>query len=252
MRPPWPYRLPSARRGRRRCAARRGRHPAAACRRRPRPGPRLAARVAAGRLRAAVDPAPTPRTIPRRPRGARAARRADALRARRRRRPRAISPRAFRGDPLLGAAIRHRPWLRPRRRPWPWEALAWAVTEQLIEVRRAVEIQRRIVGRWGGRLEPGERRRLARPRPLRDVPRAATIAGVAPGRTRRVRPRAGARDRADPVRARGRGRPRRSRPPGRRRPAARASARSGPGPSRCLGFAAAASPTRCPPATSPT
>ena len=53
--------------------------------------------------------------------------------------------RAFRGDPLIGEAIHHRPWLRPRRRPWPWEALAWAVTEQLIELRRAVEIQRRIV-----------------------------------------------------------------------------------------------------------
>ena len=40
----------------------------------------------------------------------------------------------FRGDPLLGPAIRRRPWLRPRRRPWPWEALAWAITEQLIEL----------------------------------------------------------------------------------------------------------------------
>ena len=42
--------------------------------------------------------------------------------------------RTFRGDPLIGEIIHHRPWLRPRRRPWPWEALAWAVTEQLIEV----------------------------------------------------------------------------------------------------------------------
>ena len=41
--------------------------------------------------------------------------------------------RTFRGDPLIGEIIHHRPWLRPRRRPWPWEALAWAVTEQLIE-----------------------------------------------------------------------------------------------------------------------
>ena len=51
----------------------------------------------------------------------------------------------FRDDPLLGPAIRRRPWIRPRRRPWPWEALAWAVTEQLIEAGRAAEIQRRIV-----------------------------------------------------------------------------------------------------------
>ena len=58
--------------------------------------------------------------------------------------------RTFRGDPLLGEAIHHRPWLRPQRRPWAWEALAWAVTEQLIESCRAAEIQRRIVRRWGG------------------------------------------------------------------------------------------------------
>ena len=43
----------------------------------------------------------------------------------------------FRADPLLGTAIRRLPWHRPRRRPWPWEALAWAVTKQLIESSRA-------------------------------------------------------------------------------------------------------------------
>jgi hypothetical protein len=32
---------------------------------------------------------------------------------------------AFRGDRLLGPAIRQRPWLRPRRQAWPWDALAW-------------------------------------------------------------------------------------------------------------------------------
>ena len=88
--------------------------------------------------------------------------------------------RTFRGDPLIGEAIHHRPWLRPRRRPWPWEALAWAVTEQLIEVRRAVEIQRRVVWRWGGRLQPDEHGAWRGPGPLRDVPCAATVAGVAP------------------------------------------------------------------------
>ena len=75
----------------------------------------------------------------------------------------------FRGDPLLGPAIRRRPWLRPRRRPWPWEALAWAVTKQLIESPRAAAIERRIVARWGRRASG-----------LRDVPDADTVAGVAP------------------------------------------------------------------------
>jgi DNA-3-methyladenine glycosylase II len=80
---------------------------------------------------------------------------------------------AFRRDPLLGPLLRRRPWLRPRRRPWPWEALAWAIVKQLIESGRAATIQRRIVGRWGTRL--GADRRA-----LRDVPAAATIAGRAP------------------------------------------------------------------------
>jgi DNA-3-methyladenine glycosylase II len=81
--------------------------------------------------------------------------------------------RRFRRDPLLGPLLRRRPWLRPRRRPWPWEALAWAVVKQLIETERAAIIQRRIVGRWGSRLG---RDRGA----LRDVPGAETIAGRAP------------------------------------------------------------------------
>lgn len=79
----------------------------------------------------------------------------------------------FRRDPLLGPVLRRRPWLRPRRRPWAWEALAWAVVKQLIESERAAAIQRRIVARWGARLG---RERGA----LRDVPGAATIAGRAP------------------------------------------------------------------------
>jgi 3-methyladenine DNA glycosylase/8-oxoguanine DNA glycosylase len=84
----------------------------------------------------------------------------------------------FRRDRLLGPLIRRRPWIRPKRNAWPWEALAWAVTKQLIESPRAAAIQRRIVWRWGPSLpEPGPggaRRRLY------DVPDAATIAGVAP------------------------------------------------------------------------
>jgi 3-methyladenine DNA glycosylase/8-oxoguanine DNA glycosylase len=90
--------------------------------------------------------------------------------------------RAFRGDPLIGEAIHHRPWHRPRRRPWPWEALAWAVTEQLIEARRAAEIQRWIVRRWGEKLMPGSGPAAPwrGPGPLRDVPRAQVIADRAP------------------------------------------------------------------------
>ncbi len=88
--------------------------------------------------------------------------------------------RTFRGDPLIGAAIHHRPWHRPRRRPWPWEALAWAVTEQLIESSRAGQIQRWIVRRWARRLDPCDGGIWCGPGPLRDVPSAEVIAGVAP------------------------------------------------------------------------
>ena len=89
----------------------------------------------------------------------------------------------FKRDPLLGPAIHHKPWVRPRRRPWPWEALCWAITSQLIEARRAAEIQRRIVRRWAPSYlpnQPAPRRRRERSWPLRDVPSAAVIAGRAP------------------------------------------------------------------------
>jgi DNA-3-methyladenine glycosylase II len=79
----------------------------------------------------------------------------------------------FRRDPLLGPLLRRRPHLRAQRRPWPWEALAWAVVKQLIESGRAARIQRRIVGRWGARMG---RELLS----LRDVPDARLIAGRAP------------------------------------------------------------------------
>ena len=81
--------------------------------------------------------------------------------------------RRFRRDPLLGPLLRRRPYLRPRRRPWPWEALAWAVVKQLIESGRAARIQRRMVGRWGPRLGEGRDG-------LRDVPTPDLIAGRAP------------------------------------------------------------------------
>ena len=81
--------------------------------------------------------------------------------------------RRFRRDPLIGPLIRRLPSFRPRLRVWPWEALAAAVVGQLIEARRAVTIERRIVGRWGARLGEGRQQ-------LRDVPGAATLAARAP------------------------------------------------------------------------
>jgi DNA-3-methyladenine glycosylase II len=78
---------------------------------------------------------------------------------------------AFRQDPLIGPVIHRKPWLRPRRRPEPFEAFAWAVSEQLIDVQRAFAIQRALVHRHGPRSACGR---------LRDVPSAAAVAGLAP------------------------------------------------------------------------
>ena len=75
----------------------------------------------------------------------------------------------FRDDPVLGAAIRARPWVRVRRNPDPWETLAWSITEQLIDMERATAIQRRLVAAFG-RRHAG----------LRDSPTAARIAAAAP------------------------------------------------------------------------
>jgi 3-methyladenine DNA glycosylase/8-oxoguanine DNA glycosylase len=78
--------------------------------------------------------------------------------------------RAFKRDALLGPIIRRAPWLRPLRRPEPFEALAWAITEQLIESERAEDIQRRMVWRWGRRGDHG----------LRDAPTPAVLGARAP------------------------------------------------------------------------
>jgi 3-methyladenine DNA glycosylase/8-oxoguanine DNA glycosylase len=86
--------------------------------------------------------------------------------------------RAFARDPLIGASLRRRPWLRVARRPEPFEALAWAICEQLIEYERAAAIQRRLLAalgrRWlrapGGRGGP------------RDLPSVAVLAATAPAR----------------------------------------------------------------------
>jgi 3-methyladenine DNA glycosylase/8-oxoguanine DNA glycosylase len=81
----------------------------------------------------------------------------------------------FRRDPLLRPLIRRMPWYRVKRCPDPWEAFAWAVTEQLIESQRAAVIQRRIVRRWGAELSFGD---LAWP--LADVPGAEIVSRLAP------------------------------------------------------------------------
>lgn len=77
----------------------------------------------------------------------------------------------FRDDPLIGGAVRAAPTVRLRRRPVAFEALAWAITEQLIEYVRAAAIQRRIVWKLG---------RLHEASGLRDLPSAATLAQQAP------------------------------------------------------------------------
>ncbi|HTN22607.1 MAG TPA: hypothetical protein VL120_01355, partial [Solirubrobacteraceae bacterium] len=79
----------------------------------------------------------------------------------------------YRDDPLIGPSLRRAPWLRIRRRPVAFEALAWAVCEQLIEARVAVGIEARIVRALGPR-DPASG--------LRDVPSAAVLAGCAPAR----------------------------------------------------------------------
>ena len=84
--------------------------------------------------------------------------------------------RRFLRDPLIGASLRRRPWLRVSRRPEPFEALAWAICGQLIEAERATAIERRIVASLGRRAAGYDGAGGA----LRDLPAPATLAGTAP------------------------------------------------------------------------
>jgi 3-methyladenine DNA glycosylase/8-oxoguanine DNA glycosylase len=77
----------------------------------------------------------------------------------------------FRDDPLIGASVRANPGVRPWGKPHPFEAFAWAVTEQLIELERAAAIQRRLIWRLGPRCEETG---------MRDAPSAATVAAQSP------------------------------------------------------------------------
>lgn len=91
----------------------------------------------------------------------------------------------FRSDPLIGPAIRRAPWTRPRRHPWPWEALAWAIVEQLIDSGRAARIKRRIVGRWGARVAPDATSGAS----VRSATRGVAFRTLAPRRASRGAPR---------------------------------------------------------------
>jgi 3-methyladenine DNA glycosylase/8-oxoguanine DNA glycosylase len=84
--------------------------------------------------------------------------------------------RRFARDPLIGRSIARRPWLRVTRRPEPFEALAWAVCEQLIEYERAATIERRLLAALGRRWVGWD----GAASPLRDLPTPGTLAGTAP------------------------------------------------------------------------
>jgi 3-methyladenine DNA glycosylase/8-oxoguanine DNA glycosylase len=84
--------------------------------------------------------------------------------------------RRFARDPLIGRSVRRRPWLRVQRRPEPFEALAWAVCEQLIEYERAAAIERRLIAALGRRASCWD----GAGSPLRDLPAPDELAGTAP------------------------------------------------------------------------
>jgi 3-methyladenine DNA glycosylase/8-oxoguanine DNA glycosylase len=84
----------------------------------------------------------------------------------------------FKDDPLIGRSLRGRVWLRVGRRPEPFEALVWAVCEQLIEYERAAAIQSKLVTRLGRRWTGAETEAWASG--LRDLPTAATLGAAAP------------------------------------------------------------------------
>jgi 3-methyladenine DNA glycosylase/8-oxoguanine DNA glycosylase len=81
----------------------------------------------------------------------------------------------FRDDPLIGPSVRLRPHLRATRRPEPFEALAWAICEQLIEYERAAAIERRILWKLGRPAAGWDGVTV-----LRDLPSPERLAATAP------------------------------------------------------------------------
>jgi DNA-3-methyladenine glycosylase II len=79
----------------------------------------------------------------------------------------------FRDDPVIGRSVRSLYTLRVRRQPQPWETLLGAITEQLIELERAMVIQKRLIGAFGYRCPATG---------MRDAPTPAVIASQAPAR----------------------------------------------------------------------
>ena len=77
----------------------------------------------------------------------------------------------FRFDPLIGRSVRSDPGLRAGGKPDPFEALAWAICEQLIEFSRAAAIERRLIARLGRRCSVSG---------MRDAPASSVLAVQAP------------------------------------------------------------------------
>jgi 3-methyladenine DNA glycosylase/8-oxoguanine DNA glycosylase len=107
--------------------------------------------------------------------------------------------RAHRADPLLGRIIRARPKLRLLRKPEPFEALAWAVIEQLIDTQAAGNIAWTLTRRHGDRHPTGP---WCAPTPAKLANAAALeAAGLAPTQSRTLSrvSRAVARGEVDPA-----------------------------------------------------
>jgi DNA-3-methyladenine glycosylase II len=90
--------------------------------------------------------------------------------------------RAHRRDPLLGRIIKAKPKLRLLRKPEPFEALAWAIIEQLIDTQRAGLIAWAFTRRHGVQHPDGP---WVAPTPDRFANAAALeAAGLAPTQSR--------------------------------------------------------------------
>ncbi len=75
----------------------------------------------------------------------------------------------FDDDPLIGESVRTAPWLRPYRRPMPFDVLLGAICEQLVTDERATAIKRAVTAAHGRRHDG-----------LLAVPVAEDVARLAP------------------------------------------------------------------------